>query len=207
MRQTSTGSGVSPGSSIPSRTGTPERQPGPPHVERLLAFTNSVDEEEQTDDLTTPAELVRWLHDQDLAAADATATRKDLAFARDLRDALRDTMRAHHDGTSEPRRLDALAADLPLCVTHTDEGPGLRPAVSGIRGGLAWLMVDLSRCAADDTWRRLKICAFDECQWAFFDASKNRSRHWCEWGCGNRVKTRNYRARRKAMTSGRITHT
>ena len=57
--------------------------------------------------------------------------------------------------------------------------------------------VDLFQAAADDSWRRLKICAFDECQWAFYDHSKNRSRTWCEWGCGNKVKTRNYRARQR----------
>jgi predicted RNA-binding Zn ribbon-like protein len=44
-------------------------------------------------------------------------------------------------------------------------------------------------------------CAADYCAWAFFDATKNRSRAWCEWGCGNRVKTRNYRARRKAAAA------
>jgi hypothetical protein len=33
--------------------GTTAPPAAPPHVERLLAFTNSVDNEEQTDDLTT----------------------------------------------------------------------------------------------------------------------------------------------------------
>ena len=51
------------------------------------------------------------------------------------------------------------------------------------------------------TWERLKICPADECGWAFFDASKNQSRNWCEWGCGNRAKTRNYRARRRATAA------
>jgi len=62
------------------------------------------------------------------------------------------------------------------------------------------MLVAVADAAADDSWRRLKICAFDECQWAFYDHSKNRSRTWCEWGCGNKVKTRNYRARRRATT-------
>ncbi|HTE72674.1 MAG TPA: CGNR zinc finger domain-containing protein [Actinomycetes bacterium] len=30
------------------------------------------------------------------------------------------------------------------------------------------------------------------------DQTKNRSRAWCEWGCGNKAKTRAYRARKKA---------
>jgi predicted RNA-binding Zn ribbon-like protein len=173
------------------------RTAGPPHVERLLAFTNSVDHEDQTDDLTTPAELVAWLRTQGLLEGSAEATTAELALARDLRDAVRDAMRAHHDGRSAPASLDRLAAQLPLRLDHTTGGPGLRPVADGVQGGLSWLIVAVTRAAADGSWERLKICDFDECQWAFYDASKNRSRHWCEWGCGNVVKTRNYRARRK----------
>jgi predicted RNA-binding Zn ribbon-like protein len=33
--------------------------------------------------------------------------------------------------------------------------------------------------------------------WVFYDRSRNRSRHWCSMGvCGNRAKTRTYRAKR-----------
>jgi predicted RNA-binding Zn ribbon-like protein len=40
-------------------------------------------------------------------------------------------------------------------------------------------------------------CTSDECLWAFYDRSRNRSRHWCSMGvCGNRAKTRTYRAKR-----------
>ena len=34
------------------------------------------------------------------------------------------------------------------------------------------------------------------------DQTKNRSRAWCEWGCGNKAKTRAYRARKKAAATG-----
>ena len=47
-------------------------------------------------------------------------------------------------------------------------------------------------------WWRLKICASDECEWAYYDHSKNRSRNYCEYNCGNKLKTRAYRARQKA---------
>lgn len=49
----------------------------------------------------------------------------------------------------------------------------------------------------DDSWARLKVCSAEECAWAYFDTTKNRARAWCEWGCGNRSKTRSYRARRR----------
>jgi predicted RNA-binding Zn ribbon-like protein len=43
---------------------------------------------------------------------------------------------------------------------------------------------------------RLKQCASDDCNWLFRDASRNRSRRWCEMSqCGNRAKARRYAAR------------
>jgi predicted RNA-binding Zn ribbon-like protein len=48
----------------------------------------------------------------------------------------------------------------------------------------------------DGSWPRLKVCR--KCEWAFYDNSKNRSGSWCSMQlCGNRTKTRAYRARKK----------
>ena len=70
-----------------------------------------------------------------------------------------------------------------------------------MRGALTQVLVAVNEAVADDTWRRLKICSSDECAWAFFDGTKNRSRTYCEWGCGNKIKSRNYRARQRAAAS------
>lgn len=52
-------------------------------------------------------------------------------------------------------------------------------------------------CQYDNT--RIKICDNDDCGWVFFDGSKNKSRRWCDNGaCGNIMKVRAYRARKKA---------
>jgi len=51
----------------------------------------------------------------------------------------------------------------------------------------------------EGTWPRLKACANDTCQWAFYDISKNRSGRWCTMdACGNLMKARAYRRRRAA---------
>jgi predicted RNA-binding Zn ribbon-like protein len=48
-------------------------------------------------------------------------------------------------------------------------------------------------------WQRLKACRKDTCLWAFYDHSKNRSRHWCSMEvCGGQEKARAYRQRKKA---------
>ena len=52
----------------------------------------------------------------------------------------------------------------------------------------------------DGTWKRLKVCR--NCQWAFYDTSKNRSGSWCSMQlCGNRLKTRAYRTRRRSAAA------
>jgi predicted RNA-binding Zn ribbon-like protein len=41
--------------------------------------------------------------------------------------------------------------------------------------------------------RRVKVCSGDTCGWLFVDASKNKSRRWCEMSdCGNRAKARRH---------------
>jgi predicted RNA-binding Zn ribbon-like protein len=46
---------------------------------------------------------------------------------------------------------------------------------------------------------RLKLCANPSCGFAFLDTSTNRSRRWCFMRyCGNRLKARAFRRRRKA---------
>jgi predicted RNA-binding Zn ribbon-like protein len=49
---------------------------------------------------------------------------------------------------------------------------------------------------------RLRVCAADDCTDVVMDVSKNRSRRFCEQGCGNRVNVAAYRARRAARASG-----
>jgi predicted RNA-binding Zn ribbon-like protein len=98
--------------------------------------------------------------------------------------------------------LDDVAAALPLRLVVGADGPALAPVQDGVRGALALLPVAVNETVADGTWDRLKICSADDCRWAYLDQTKNRSRAWCEWGCGNKAKTRAYRARKKAAATG-----
>ena len=49
----------------------------------------------------------------------------------------------------------------------------------GVDAALGRLLVIVYRAMENDSWRRLKACRSDTCQWAFYDHSKNRSGHWC----------------------------
>ena len=79
---------------------------------------------------------------------------------------------------------------------------GGRIWVSSREGEGSRLAFELLAAVADiqcaGTWERLKACAADDCQWAFYDVSRNRSRTWCSMEeCGNREKTRRYRQRQE----------
>jgi predicted RNA-binding Zn ribbon-like protein len=60
----------------------------------------------------------------------------------------------------------------------------------------------IARSAADlltsDEIPLVRECANDECSWLFLDRSRNHSRQWCDMkSCGNVVKVRRYRARKR----------
>ncbi|MCB0905952.1 MAG: CGNR zinc finger domain-containing protein [Nocardioidaceae bacterium] len=162
-------------------------------------FVNTTDLETGGDDLSTPAELVRWLAGAGLVTGAPGATGHDLALARQLRAGLRAALEHNHDHASaELPELEASLASLDIALTWSASGAMLKPASGGVRGALAAIGIAAHQAAADGLWHRLKICSSDECAWAYFDHSKNRSRQWCEYGCGNRIKTRAYRARQRS---------
>ena len=62
----------------------------------------------------------------------------------------------------------------------------------------AMAIVDVIRAGELD---RLRECEAVDCDNVLIDLSKNRSRRFCESGCGNRSNVAAYRARRSAATS------
>ena len=58
----------------------------------------------------------------------------------------------------------------------------------------AMSMMDVVRAGDLD---RLSYCAADDCDQVVLDLSRNRSRKFCDSGCGNRSNVAAYRARRK----------
>ncbi|WP_235017952.1 CGNR zinc finger domain-containing protein [Thermomonospora echinospora] len=170
----------------------------------LRDFVNTLDMDSSTDALAAPDGLGRWLAEHGLPASGSPAPgEEELAIAVALREGLRAAMLGHHGSGAEdvPAQLQDVLALLPLRVALTPAGPALVPACGGALGALAGLAAAITDAAADGSWRRLKVCPQDTCRWAFLDTSKNRSRTWCSMRvCGNRTKTRAYRARRRSGT-------
>ena len=172
--------------------------PAPDQLELVRAFVNTYDHEDGTEQLTDTATLTAWLGDHGLGAPVATA--RDLERARELREALRAVLQ-HHGGLEldpvAPRAVDHAAERAKLSVAFDDHGDArIEPKASGVDGALGRLLVVIADAQRDGTWSRLKACAAEDCQYAFYDRSRNRSAVWCDMKvCGNRQKVRSFRSR------------
>lgn len=175
----------------------------PKSLERVRAFVNTLDVEEGTDELGDPRAAGAWLLERGLlrtggAGVDATGHARVLA----LREALRALLLANNAREPGPpdawRTVNSAADRASFELCFGDDGPTLRAAGAGVDAALATLLIEVEEAMQEGTWQRLKVCPADDCLWAFYDRSRNRSATWCEMGeCGNRNKARAWRERRR----------
>ncbi|HLR95938.1 MAG TPA: CGNR zinc finger domain-containing protein [Jiangellaceae bacterium] len=76
---------------------------------------------------------------------------------------------------------------------HLHATDPMAPLATRMAVEAAMALVDVVRTAE---LSRLRVCAADDCADVVVDLSRNRSRRYCESGCGNRVNVAAYRARR-----------
>jgi predicted RNA-binding Zn ribbon-like protein len=167
---------------------------------------NTVDVLTHKDILTTPEATVTWLTARGLLEAGGHITNEEFQRALALRTALRALARSHAGATINAdviATLNQIAARAVLLIQFAaDDVVSLLPAAHGVDEALARLLAIVALAARDGSWQRLKACANKECQWVFYDASKNHSGAWCTMKmCGGQSKARAYRARRKARAS------
>ena len=109
-------------------------------------------------------------------------------------------------GTDEDaaRALDEVARRGELGVQFRSDGSApLAPRAEGFAGALAEVVVPVAEAARDGSWQRVKACRAEDCEWAFYDRSRNRSGVWCDMAvCGNRAKVRAYRQRGAGSEAG-----
>ena len=171
---------------------------GEPEAELLVAFVNTLDLETGADAIAEPQALAAWARANvsGLEAADGDGQRRLLA----LRESLRALLRANNGGEVGPGQLDALREAIARSryrVELSGERLAIEPAGAGLEPLEARLLLAVERLQASGAWPRLKACPAEDCEWAFFDTSRNHSRTWCSMAeCGNKAKTRRYRARR-----------
>ncbi|HEX6700232.1 MAG TPA: CGNR zinc finger domain-containing protein [Gaiellaceae bacterium] len=177
------------------------REPAPHPLRLVQAFVNTKDTENAVEELSTPAALRDALLRIGVLGGDEPELGEgDLRHAVEVREALRELLLANNGGrvgSDALATLERAARSGHVGIRFSDAGAELVAEARGVDGALGRILSVIPVAVADGTWARLKACPRDVCHWVFYDRSRNHSSTWCSMSvCGNRTKTRRYRARR-----------
>jgi predicted RNA-binding Zn ribbon-like protein len=184
----------------------------PDELANLYDFANSLDVRHfthhgvahaQGDELTGPRQLAAWMGQRRLSRSSAKVTPAMFEAALQFRAGVRGYLEC--DPAQRPtsrdavRSLNAALVLFPLVAqVQADRGMVLGAARDDALAGLSAISAELYTGSIKGTLDRLKMCAAEECRRVFFDRSKPATRRWCmSTLCGNRIKTRAYRARQR----------
>ncbi|MFO7545097.1 MAG: CGNR zinc finger domain-containing protein [Trueperaceae bacterium] len=178
-------------------------KPAPGSLAYLQGFVNTIDLESGKDDLGTPEAATKWFTLHGLLPDGATVSPEEQRRSIEFREALRALLRGNSGDDLDPEAvatIERLAANAPLTFHVTFDGAvELQPTGNDVAAALARLLATAYAAMLEGTWPRLKACANHDCQWAFFDHSRNHSGTWCSMDvCGNRMKVRSHRERKAA---------
>ena len=185
----------------------PEEAAIPPHAQLVRDFVNTFEPQTDEESLTTPDRLRDWLAERQLMRPDLHLRSSDLQVAHRVREGLRGVLQSHAGHPTDDLARDNLnrvLSQVPVRLVFTDDGYHLVATRSTpLDRALGQLLDAIRRCAEDQTWARLKVCARDTCRWAYYDASRNQVRRWCSMaGCGNVLKMRRAYAARRTRQAG-----
>jgi predicted RNA-binding Zn ribbon-like protein len=150
------------------------------------------------DTLLTEHDLVEFLDATGWSGGRA-GDRAELDAVRALRPRLRELWRLTGDDlVAAVNHVLSECGALPQLVDHDDLGwhihavPQEAPLATRMVVEAAMAFIDVIRSNEID---RLKSCAAEDCDNVVLDLSRNRSKRFCEGGCGNRENVRAYRDR------------
>ena len=174
------------------------RPKAPRRLELLQRFVNTHNHDfpSDWDRIGTAEKAEAWLREKGLVPAADRVSDADAARLRALREAIRALLVAHRRAeAADTIRAVSSGAQLNVVVQPTGQAV-LEAAAGGVDGAVATLLGILHEAQLTGDWQRMKACR--QCEYAFFDRSKNRSAAWCAMSiCGNRTKNRAYYRRRR----------
>lgn len=148
-------------------------------------------------------EWQRWFLSEYRLTAPVPPTPTDLAALRELRRFLRDLTEKLAAGgavaSDDLARLNRAMAGGPV-IRHLAEGPRLEllPAGRGWQQVMAEVAASFAHTLTEGEGARVRICENPDCRWVFYDDTRNRTKRYCDdKTCGNLMKVRRFRARRK----------
>lgn len=192
---------------LPSWVPAGEPKPAPAPLLLVQSFVNTRDLDRGTDLLADPETASGWLRQAGILGRDGSLAADDLRGAREVRESIRALLARNAAGPPSaagdlspldvsPLRELAAGARPQLAVGEAGRVE-LGPGSGRLADGLAGLLLIIRDAQHDGTWQRLKTCANQDCQWAYFDRSHSRRGNWCDMAsCGNLIKNRNLRRRR-----------
>jgi predicted RNA-binding Zn ribbon-like protein len=172
----------------------------PEELRPLLHFLNSRPIGFESEGLADAPSAGAYLRASGFDLADADLGAEDLALLRRMRDALTVILQRDDDGAPIEAAWDSLreiAAESPVVIVA---GPGprttLEPTGRGARGVVERVLVGVHGAIAAGRFERLRLCAFEPCSGAFYDATRSRTQRWHSYAtCGNRVNVAAHRKR------------
>lgn len=182
-------------------------------LDSSLDFLNTLDldDGQLIEHFGEPSDVAAWFTEHGLIHPDAGRqwTSADLAHVRQVRGALRDVVEAVVDQRRpDPRSVDlvntTLEARRPVRLELDGSAVriGHRHAGAPLADALALVAEAIVEELAAGRPERFRVCANDQCRWAFFDSSPTGRRRWCSMAsCGNRAKAARHRAKVKTQAS------
>lgn len=188
---------------LPSWYPWTEAKPAPMPLLLVQAFVNTLDVEKESDLLSDADRARAWLVDAGLLGADTSMAPVDLELAKSVRESIRGLLESRDGEVLSAPALEPLReladSHRPRVIVGNGGVLGLEnPRHDDLSDGLFDLLLIIRRAQEDGSWSHLKLCANPDCRWAFYDRSRNQQGNWCNMAlCGNRLKNRQLRARRR----------
>ncbi|MET1025547.1 MAG: CGNR zinc finger domain-containing protein [Dongiaceae bacterium] len=184
------------------------RQEAPGEFEVIRAFLNTWS---IPNDTRVPTDrLPAMLEDRALWEAGFPAYARGKDDTLDRLRALREDLRvALQPGGDRTERLNRWLAAAPARIGIETVGEDLTPYASANQesGFVGRIMAIVTDALIRQQWSRLKAC--EDCQWVFYDWTRNQSKKWCGMtkgspegrACGTIAKVRRFRARQNSDDS------
>lgn len=178
-----------------------EKKPAPEPLRRVQSLINTLDRESGLDRLALAGDAAPWMTSNGLLTSGAMPTDDDLATLVGVREGLRALVLQNTDGkAADPALVSPLHeltdGEVARAAVADDGAVRLAPVGDSVRARLLSLLLVISDAQLDGTWAHLLVCANDDCQWVFYDRSRNHGGTWCDMAtCGNKLKNRDFRAR------------
>jgi predicted RNA-binding Zn ribbon-like protein len=174
------------------------RQPAPGALALVQDFVNTAELPGGYDELADVAATVQWLGVRGYEVGLDEAQHRRII---ETREHLRSLIGVNSGQPLAAASASRLARLLDAAAVHpvvAEDGVRLASTARGTDGFLAALLAALVQATIDGTFRRLKVCRSDTCQWTFYDSSKNGCGAWCSMrSCGSRAKAKAYRDRHR----------